>query len=110
MENLELLKAKEEIARLEEKIEEMNRKTNLEIRVSTQSVLEQLSSCALLEELMRREYSREELEKISLGFFMKKMEIHDCVISGVFEYLTSRGLFKKEKLKEKQKMESEKKA
>lgn len=88
MENLELPKVvNEEIERLKQNIREMKREveTDKKIKISTKSVIKQMSSSDLLDELMNRESSKEELEKIAIGFIFKKLDFNEHEIEKVLE-------------------------
>lgn len=88
MENLELLKAaNEEIKTLKQDIRKMEEEneTDKKIKISTKSVIKQMSSNDLLDELMSRESSKEELEKIAIGFIFKKLDFNEHEIEKVLE-------------------------
>lgn len=88
MENLELLKAaNEEIKTLKQNIRKMEEEneTDKKIKISTKSVIKQMSSNDLLDELMSRESSKEELEKIAIGFIFKKLDFNEHEIEKVLE-------------------------
>ena len=55
------------------------------VEVSVGAVLKQVSSNDLLDELMSREVSREELEKIAIGFIFKKLDFNEREINEVLE-------------------------
>lgn len=55
------------------------------VEVSVGDVLKQVSSNDLLDELMSREISREELEKIALGFIFKKLDFNEIEVNEVLE-------------------------
>lgn len=55
------------------------------VEVSVGDILKQVSSNDLLDELMSREISREELEKIALGFIFKKLDFNEIEVNEVLE-------------------------
>ncbi|HBJ80156.1 hypothetical protein [Fusobacterium sp.] len=55
------------------------------VEVSVGDVLKQVSSNDLLDELMSREVSREELEKIAIGFIFKKLDFNEIEVNEVLE-------------------------
>ncbi|MFV0580239.1 hypothetical protein [Fusobacterium ulcerans] len=55
------------------------------VEVSVGDILKQVSSNDLLDELMSREVSREELEKIAIGFIFKKLDFNEREINEVLE-------------------------
>lgn len=95
MEKIESLeKANKIIELLEQEIKEYQKMLipDNKIAISTRSVIRQMSSSDLLDELMRRENSKEELEKIALGFMMKKIGLNERVIEEVFQYISDNGV------------------
>lgn len=95
MEKIESLeKANKIIELLEQEIKEYQKMLipDNKIAISTRSVIRQMSSSDLLDELMRRENSKEELEKIALGFMMKKIGLNEMVIEEVFQYISDNGV------------------
>lgn len=64
------------------KMESLKERT---VEVSVGDVLKQVSSNDLLDELMSREVSREELEKIAIGFIFKKLDFNEREINEVLE-------------------------
>lgn len=99
MENLELLKANEEIAKLKQHIRDIKNEaeTDKKIEISTKNVIKQMSSSDLLDELMRREASKEELEKIAIGFILKKFDFEESAINTVLQLITNKNMAKKMK-------------
>lgn len=87
MENLELLKANEEIEKLKQQIRDIKSETETDkkIEISTKNVIKQMSSNDLLDELMRRETSKEELEKIAIGFIFKKLDFSEQEVEKILE-------------------------
>lgn len=55
------------------------------VEVSVGDILKQVSSNDLLDELMSREVSRKELEKIAIGFIFKKLDFNEREINEVLE-------------------------
>lgn len=106
MENLELLKANEEIAKLKQCISDIKREaeTDKKIEISTKNVIKQMSSSDLLDELMRRERSKEDLEKIALGFIFKKLDFSEQEVEKVLEMTFQKNI---RKAREKQKITDE---
>ncbi len=95
MEKIESLeKANKIIELFEQEIKEYKKMLipDNKIAISTRSVIRQMSSSDLLDELMRRENSKEELEKIALGFMMKKIGLNEMVIEGVFQCISDNGV------------------
>lgn len=64
------------------KMESLKERT---VEVSVGDILKQVSSNDLLDELMSREVSREELEKIAIGFIFKKLDFNEREINEVLE-------------------------
>ncbi len=106
MGNLELLKANEEIEKLKQEIEnfKIEAETDKKIKISTKNVIKQMSSNDLLDELMRRETSKEELEKIAIGFIFKKLDFSEQEVEKILEMTFQKNI---RKAREKQKINNE---
>lgn len=100
MEKIESLeKANKIIELFEQEIKEYKKMLipDNKIAISTRSVIRQMSSSDLLDELMRREASKEELEKIAIGFILKKFDFEESAINTVLQLITDKNMVKKMK-------------
>ncbi|WP_443863201.1 hypothetical protein [Fusobacterium ulcerans] len=99
MENSELLKANKEIEKLKQDIRDIKKEaeTDKKIEISIKNVIKQMSSSDLLDELMKREASKEELEKIAIGFILKKIDFEESSIDTVLQLITNKNMVKKMK-------------